>query len=72
MDRKREFAFLILDLFEDLLEEKEIDIPSDDREGNEGEARLYGCEYANLEDDIVGLLERFENGENAWTIIENN
>jgi hypothetical protein len=72
MDRKREFAITILDLFENLLEEKDITIPSDDREGNDSEARLYGCEYACLEDDIVKVLDRFERGENAWTVIEPN
>lgn len=60
MDRKREFAIAILELFEDLLEEKDITIPSDDRDGDEGEARLFGCEYADLEDDIVALLTQFE------------
>lgn len=56
---EQEYAWAILDLFEDLLDEKEIDIPSDDREGNEGEARLYGIEYFDLEDKIVSLLKSF-------------
>ena len=56
---EQEYAFAILDCFEDLLDEKEIDIPSDDREGNEGEARLYGCEYFDLEDKVIGLLKSF-------------
>ena len=60
MDRRREYAIDILDCFEELLDEKGIDIPSLDREGNDGEARLYGCEYADLEDCIVELLEQFE------------
>ena len=60
MERTREFAISILDLFEDLLDEKGIDIPSEDRTGEEGEARLYGTEYFQLEDDVTNLLEQFE------------
>lgn len=50
MEKTREFAIAILDLFEDLLDEKDINIPSEDRVGEEGEARLYGTEYFQLED----------------------
>ena len=60
MEITREFAIAILDLFEDLLDEKGIDIPSEDRVGEEGEARIYGTEYFQLEDGIVQLLEQFE------------
>ena len=56
---EQEYAWSILDLFEDLLDEKGIDIPSDSREGNESEARLYGEEYFELEDKVVGLLKSF-------------
>lgn len=60
MDRKREFAIAIVDLFEELLDEKNIDIPSDDREGNDDEARIYGTEYYELEDAVYELLAEFE------------
>lgn len=56
---EQEYAWSILEYFEDLLDEKGIDIPSDDREGRDGEARLYGEEYFDLEDKIVGLLKSF-------------
>lgn len=49
----------ILDCFEDLLDEKDINIPSDDRNGDEGEARIYGTEYFDLEDRISYLLNKF-------------
>lgn len=56
---EREYAWAILDYFEDLLDEKGIDIPSDDRDGDEGEARLFGSEYFDLEDKITSLLKLF-------------
>ncbi|MBN2562221.1 MAG: hypothetical protein JXQ75_14955 [Phycisphaerae bacterium] len=31
-------------------------VPSDDREGREEEACLYGTEYYELEDMVVGVL----------------
>lgn len=58
---EQEYAWAILECFEDLLDEKEIDIPSDDREGKDEEARLYGMEYFDLEDKIIGLLKSFRN-----------
>jgi hypothetical protein len=59
-DKARKLSAEIMDCFEELLEEKGIDIPSTDREGRaEGEceeARIYGTEYYDLEDKICDLL----------------
>ena len=52
----RQLAIQILDEFEELLAEKNVMIPSDDREGGEEEACLYGEEYYQLEDAIVDIL----------------
>ena len=38
------------------MDEKDITIPSADREGGEEEARLYGTEYYLLEDAITDIL----------------
>lgn len=54
--KTRGLAITILDMFEDMLYEKGIVIPDEDRTGEEGEACLYGMTYANLEDQIVELL----------------
>ena len=56
MSKNREMAANIIDEFEDLLDDKGITIPSSDREGNEDEARIYGPEYYELEDEITELL----------------
>lgn len=58
METEREIAIEILEEFEDLLEGKNITIPSEDREGNEEEARIYGFEYYNLEDNITGVIKK--------------
>jgi len=59
MERERRIAIEILDEFEELLAEKGIKIPSDDREtDNENEACLYGTEYYNLEDGITDILKQ--------------
>lgn len=57
MEYKRQIAIDILDEFEELLEAKNITIPSQDREGNESEARLYGDNYWALEDYIADKME---------------
>jgi len=52
----RELAILACEEFEDLLDDKNIMIPSVDREGREEEACLYGSEYYGLEDAVVSIL----------------
>ena len=54
--RAREIAIAILDEFEELLAAKGVKVPSEDREGGDEEACLYGEEYYELEDAVVGVL----------------
>ena len=54
--KTRGIAIMILDIFEDMLADKEIIIPDEDRDGNEDEACLYGTTYCELEDKITELL----------------
>ena len=51
----------ICELFEDILDKHNIDIPDEDREGNEEEARIYGMTYAELEDNVKEILVEFAN-----------
>ena len=55
----RKVALDICELFEDLLETHNIDIPDEDREGDECEARIYGMTYAELEDNVRDILIDF-------------
>lgn len=68
MDKARELAASIIDLFEELLDEHGIDIPCEDRDieivdmteeekEEAGFAHIYGGVYFDLEDAIVELLE---------------
>ena len=54
--KTRGIAIMILNLFEDMLADKGIQIPDEDREGDEDEACLYGSTYYELEDQITELL----------------
>lgn len=54
----RPYAAAICDLFEDILDKHNIDIPDDDREGNDGEARIYGMTYVELEDNVKDIIEQ--------------
>lgn len=67
MDKNRELAANIIDLFEDLLDQYGIDIPNEDRDFEKrnmteeeieeaGFAHIYGADYYYLEDAIVELL----------------
>lgn len=55
----RPIANEICELFEDLLDKHNIDIPDEDREGNEEEAHIYGMTYAELEDKVKEILVEF-------------
>ncbi len=57
----REYSVDICELFEDLLEENDITIPDDEREGEPDEARLYGTTYADLEYKVLNILNEFMN-----------
>ena len=68
MDKTREKAIEIIELFEKLLDEYGIDIPSEDRDmemedmtpeeiEDAGFAHIYGTDYYSLEDAIVELLK---------------
>ena len=46
----------ICDLLEEVLDKYDLTVPSEDREGEEGEARLFGCEYFDLEQDVANVL----------------
>ncbi len=53
----REIAGDMLDILEELLDDKDITVPSLDREGDETEARLYGREFWNLLDLFEDTLD---------------
>lgn len=55
----RPYANAICEQFEELLDKHNIDIPDDDREGNEEEAHIYGMTYAELEDKVKEILVEF-------------
>lgn len=57
--KTRGLAITILDMFEDMLDEKGIMIPDEDRTGDESEACIYGTTYAELEDQITELLSNY-------------
>ena len=57
----REYSVDICELFEDLLEENDITIPDDEREGEPDEARLYGTTYSDLEYDVLNILNELIN-----------
>ena len=57
--KHRGVAIRILDVFEEMLENKGISIPDEVRTGDESEACLYGMTYADLENAIEELLSRY-------------
>lgn len=65
----KQYAASICDKFENLLDEHNIDIPDEDREGGDGEARIYGSTYAALEEAVgevlVALINEVKSNINA-------
>ena len=54
----RQYAASVCDLFEELLDKHNITIPDDDRTGANGEGRLYGLTYFDLELEVTEVLHR--------------
>lgn len=57
----RQYSAAIIELFEKVLDENNITIPSeeDDQKEPDNNARLYGMVYAELEDAVTGILSDF-------------
>ncbi len=56
LEKNRDLAIRIIDEFEDLLCNYKIKIPSEDYEQGEDEACIYGTQYYDLEQSIIGIL----------------
>lgn len=46
----------IIDIFEDFLEDKEIDIENEEKKDSENPAIIYGSDYGKLQSEIEDLL----------------
>jgi len=51
-----EFIGQIIDIFEDFLEEKGIEIQNDEKEDSENPAIIYGTDYGGLSDYIENMM----------------
>lgn len=54
----KECVAAIIDVFEEILDANDIDIPDENREGNEEKARIYGKTYYYIEDKIKEILSQ--------------
>ena len=52
------YAMMICEEFEELLDEHDISIPDEDRQGFHNEARLYGATWGTLVDNVREILDR--------------
>lgn len=59
LGKSRVVANMILDEFEDMLDEKGISIPDEFRCGDPSEARIYGRTYSELRDRIAKLMDYY-------------
>lgn len=51
-----EFIGQIIDIFEDFLESKGVDIPNADKEQSENPAIIYGMDYGALQSDLEQMM----------------
>lgn len=65
----RSYVATIIDVMEDFLEEKGIQIENDEKPGNEDDAIIYGSDFDILSDNIVHTLkELVEDSKDADSI----
>ena len=63
-ENQSEFLGQTIDIFEDFLEDHNIDIPNEERDGdNDNPAIIYGSDYDQLQNELLELMK-------AWEIIE--
>ena len=55
LNNKTGFIGQIIDIFEDFLEEKGIDIPNEDR-GEDSGAIIYGMDYGELQENLESMM----------------
>jgi hypothetical protein len=60
-----EFVGQIIDIFEDFLEAKGVDIPNDEKEQDSDAAIIYGSDYGDLYQQIEELLVNWSEEEKA-------
>ncbi|MEE0872090.1 MAG: helix-turn-helix domain-containing protein [Ruminococcus sp.] len=58
MERNTQYAARIIDIFEEVLKEKNIMIPDKWRNGNDDESCIYGETYYKIEYAISAFLDR--------------
>ena len=64
----KEAAISIIDLFEEILDRHNITIPDDFRERKDGEARIFGDTYYELEEKIEKVIKPTLKSQNAMTL----
>ena len=57
--KRLEAIMPIIEVFEEFLEEKGIDIPNDEKEQSEGPCIIYGTDCGNLMDRIETILTEY-------------
>lgn len=55
-----EFIGQIIDIFEDFLESKGIDIQNEEKEESEGPAILYGSDYGEIQSELEDMMIRWK------------
>lgn len=58
-----EFVGQVIDIFEDFLEDRNIVLENDEKEGEETEANIYGSDYGELQTSIEDTLYN-------WNLVE--
>jgi hypothetical protein len=58
-DDAPEFIGQIVDVFEDFLDEKGIEIENSEKDGDEGDAIIYGSDYDEIADGIREIISRW-------------
>ena len=63
-ENRSEFLGQVIDIFEDFLEDHNIDIPNEERdEDDDNPAIIYGNDYDQLQNELLELMK-------AWKVIE--
>lgn len=59
LEKKRTIANTIIEMFEEFLENKGVEIPNEEKEDSDEASNIYGTDYYYLEDNITEILKPF-------------
>ena len=65
-ESKMLFINKVIELFEEFLEDRKIDIPNDEKKEDESASLIYGTDYGELQDGVECIINNWHGADDIW------